>query len=130
MKSKFKPGDRVTFTWAGKNYGKKGLVEYVRKDGNVIVHFDNDPPGTILVVLPFEISREPETAAEPPTRLKANEIRERLKARGYQVKATGRAGIRGPWEAWAAHRDLPILSTSGHASQIDALRALFDKAAG
>lgn len=74
------------------------------------------------------ISREAETASEPTTRLKANEIRARLKARGYQVKASGRADIRGPWEAWAVHRDLPILNTSGHASQLDALRALFDKA--
>jgi len=75
------------------------------------------------------ISRdEPKTAAESSTQLKANEIRARLKARGYQVKTSGRAGIRGRWEAWAVHRDLPILITSGHASQLDALRALFDKA--
>ena len=67
------------------------------------------------------------TASET-TKLKANEIRARLKARGYQVKTSGRAGIRGPWEAWAVHRDLPVLTTDGHASQIDALRALFDKA--
>jgi len=74
------------------------------------------------------ISREAETV--PSTeRLKANEIRAGLKARGYQVRTSGRAGIRGPWEAWAVHRDLPILTTSGHASQLDALRALFDKAA-
>lgn len=54
-KSRFKPGDRVWFTWAGKRYKQEGFVEHVRKDGGLIVHFDADPPGTILVVQPYEI---------------------------------------------------------------------------
>lgn len=57
MKSKIKPGDRVTFTWAGKNYGRKGLIEHVRKDGSFIVHFDDAPSGAILVVLPYEVAK-------------------------------------------------------------------------
>ena len=71
-----------------------------------------------------------EEAAQPsPERtLKASEIRTALKARGYQVRASGRAGVRGPWEAVAVHRDLPVLSTSGHASQLDALRELLRQA--
>ena len=64
-------------------------------------------------------------AAAPST---PSEIRATLKARGYQVKASGRAGVRGPWEAVATHRDLPVLSASGHASQLDALRELLRKA--
>lgn len=69
-------------------------------------------------------------AAAPsiPVGLKPSEIRATLKARGYQVKTSGRAGVRGPWEAVATHRDLPVLSTGGHASQLDALRELLRKA--
>ena len=67
-----------------------------------------------------------ESARPNPARdLKASEIRAALKARGYQVKANSRLG-RG-WEAWAVHRDLPVLITSGHASQLDALRELLRK---
>ena len=71
-----------------------------------------------------------ETAApsNPMPGLKASEIRAALKARGYQVRASGRASVRGPWEAWAVHRDLPSVITTGHASQLDALRELLRKA--
>ena len=70
-----------------------------------------------------------ESAQPSPARsLKASEIRAALKARGYRVKASGRAGVRGPWEAVAVHRDLPILSTSDRASQLDALQELLRQA--
>ena len=62
----------------------------------------------------------------PAGSLKAREIRAAMKARGYQIKANSRLG-RG-WEAWAVHRDLPVLVTSGHTSQLDALRELIRKA--
>ena len=73
-------------------------------------------------------SGEAAAPSTPAIDLNASKIRATLKARGYKVKASGRAGVRGPWEAVATHRDLPILSTSGHASQIDALRELLRKA--
>lgn len=67
-----------------------------------------------------------EAAPSKPVGLKAAEIRVALKARGYQVKANSRLGA--GWQAWAVHRDLPVLITSGHASQIDALRELHRQA--
>lgn len=57
MKPKFKVGERVRFTWAGKHYNKLGTVYHVRKDGCPIVTFDADPPGNILVVQPYEIDK-------------------------------------------------------------------------
>jgi len=54
-KSKFKVGDRVWFTYAGERFKQEGTVEHVRKDGLLIVHFDADPPRTILVVHPYEV---------------------------------------------------------------------------
>ena len=41
-KSKFKLGDRVWFTYAGRRFKQEGSVEHVRKDGLLIVHFDAD----------------------------------------------------------------------------------------
>ena len=57
MKSKFKAGDRVVFTQNGKRFGQTGSVEFIRKDGGVIVHFDDDPPGTIVVMTPLDIDK-------------------------------------------------------------------------
>ena len=74
------------------------------------------------------VDRTEGAPSNPVTTLKAKEIRAALKARGYQVKTSSRAGIRGPWEAWAVHRDLPSVITTGHASQLDALRELLRKA--
>jgi len=70
------------------------------------------------------LSGDASAQPNPPGSLKAREIRAALKARGYQVNASSRSGVRGGWEAWAVHRDLPVLSTSGHASQLDVLREL------
>jgi hypothetical protein len=64
--------------------------------------------------------------AKPTAGLKAAEIRAALKARGYRIKANSKLGP--GWEAWAVHRDLPVLSTSGHPSQLEALRELHRKA--
>lgn len=55
-KSKYSAGDRVWFTYAGPRFKREGSVEYVRKDGLLLVHFDGDPPGTALVVQPYEIA--------------------------------------------------------------------------
>ncbi len=55
-RSKFKSGDRVVFTWAGPHHRKTAIVEHVRKDGALIIHFDTDPPGVILVVQPYEVA--------------------------------------------------------------------------
>lgn len=55
-RSKFKAGDRVTFVYAGKRLGKRGIVAHVRKDGNLIVQFD-DEPDSILVVQPYEVDK-------------------------------------------------------------------------
>ena len=74
------------------------------------------------------LGEETSALPNPVGSLKARDIRAALKARGYQVNASSRSGVRGGWEAWAVHRDLPVLGTSGHASQLDALRALFRKA--
>lgn len=52
---KIKAGDRVTFVSAGKNFERQGLVEHVRRDGKLILHFDADPVGSILVVEPYDI---------------------------------------------------------------------------
>ena len=71
---------------------------------------------------------EASAQSNPARSLKASEIRTALKTRGYRIRASGRAGVRGPWEAVAVHRDLPVLSTSGHASQIDALQELLRQA--
>lgn len=78
----------------------------------------------VETILGGEASAQPNLARG----LKAGEIRAALKARGYRVRASGRAGVRGPWEAVAVHRDLPVLSTSGHASQLAALQELFRQA--
>ena len=45
-------------------------MEHVRKDGLLIVHFDADPSGTILVVQPYEV--------DPISSKKAYEAREAL----------------------------------------------------
>ena len=54
-RSKYKPGDPVVFTHAGPNFQRTATIHTVRKDGALIVHFDDDPPRSILVVQPYEI---------------------------------------------------------------------------
>src|ERR1700733_1312699 len=54
-RSKYKPGDAVVFTHAGPNFQRTATIHTVRKDGALIVHFDDDPPRSILVVQPYEI---------------------------------------------------------------------------
>ncbi len=76
---RYKPGDRIIYDWAGPRFGQAGLVEHVRKDGHLIVHFDVDPPDFIVVLsdsglhleapqanadlTPLEIAMKAETAA-------------------------------------------------------------------
>jgi hypothetical protein len=55
-RSKYKKDDRVKFTWAGPRYDQKATVEYVRSDGDLIVHFDQDPKDGIVVVKEFEVA--------------------------------------------------------------------------
>jgi len=52
-RSKYKPGDAVVFTYAGPNFQRTAKVEYVRKDGALVVIHD-DGSGT-QVVQPYEI---------------------------------------------------------------------------
>ena len=54
-KSKYSVGDRVWFTYAGPRFRQEGIVEYVRKDGVLLVHFDGSPPGTIVAVQAYEV---------------------------------------------------------------------------
>ena len=62
------------------------------------------------------------------------ECRAALRAAGYHtVKASSRSGLRGlpgkPWEASATGRypDVPLISTSGHETQLQALQALIHR---
>lgn len=74
------------------------------------------------------LGEEAPAQQNPARGLKASAIRAALKARGYRVRASGRAGVRGPWEAVAVHRNLPVLSASGRTSQLDALQELLRQA--
>lgn len=63
--------------------------------------------------------------------MKASEIRAEIKALGYRVTASSRAGVRGPCEATAV-RSTPtveVKSASGHLTQLEALRALLGQIA-
>lgn len=55
--SRIKVGERVVWTWAGPHFGKQALVEHVRKDGLLILHFDGTPAGDIQMCQPYEVAR-------------------------------------------------------------------------
>lgn len=54
---RFKIGDRVMITAAGKYFKRRGVVEHVRKvDGYVVLRLDGEPPEAIFVVHPLDAS--------------------------------------------------------------------------
>ena len=54
---KFPKGQRVLYAKAGPHYGQHATVEYVRPDALLVLHFDGDPPGMILVAYPTDVQR-------------------------------------------------------------------------
>lgn len=55
-KRKFPIGTRVKYDMAGALHNRLATVEHVRNDGNLVIHFDGDPPGAILVAYPTAVS--------------------------------------------------------------------------
>jgi hypothetical protein len=43
------------FAMMGDRFRAEGTVEHVRKDGLLIVHYNDDPPGAISVVHPSDV---------------------------------------------------------------------------
>jgi hypothetical protein len=57
QKAKFHKDDEVKFTWAGSRFNQTATVEYVRRDGALVVHFDSDPPDALTVVQAYEVAK-------------------------------------------------------------------------
>lgn len=98
-KSKFKAGDRVWFTHAGGRFKKEGAVVHVRKDGLVIVHFDDFPPNTILVVEPYEV--------DPISTKKAYEAREATAAKTHHATKKAPAQLQREIDEALSRRSAP-----------------------